>query len=141
MAFFVGLDYEELPCVVICVPLTLYMLLEGASCCVASPAAGAMLVLPLPLAPEMPPLFNAVVTLGWGSEFLAATTNALSSGKGTVGLGIGCNALSCKQTIRVSTENRCMAPRGGVNRCYFQILMLFRFRLDTKVNSLDMQLW
>ena len=37
-------------------------------------------------------------------------------------------------------ENRCMAPRGGVNRCYSQILMLFRFRLDTKVNSLNMQL-
>ena len=29
---------------------------------------------------------------------------------------------------------------GGVNMCYFKFYYVFNLRLDTKVNSLDMQL-
>ena len=59
-----------------------------------------MLVLPLPLVLLVAlPLTIAVVTLPWGSEFRAAATKALSSGRGPFALGsvtfaAFCNSIS-----------------------------------------------
>ena len=62
-------------------------------CCGAPPSSLEVFVLPLalPLVLDVAlPLTVAVVTLGWacGSEFCAAATKALSSGRGPFPLGI-----------------------------------------------------